>query len=97
MLGVSTRTRHRRRHELGSFDKSGFSVISDNKLDGIVTDVLHVTPQAGRKLVRGTILARGLRVQRRRIEASISRIEPVTTTLRDQRRIIQRIYNFFCG
>ena len=68
----------------------------EDELDGIVREILRITPQAGRNLVRGAILGRRLRIQRRRIESAISRVELVNTTLRDQRRIIRRIYNVLC-
>ena len=96
MLGVSSRTLRRRRHESGTFDEFGYSDITDNELDTIVRGVLQTTPQAGRNLVRGALLSRGLRIQRRRIESSISRVDPVTTTLSHRRRIIRRVYNVPC-
>jgi AraC-like DNA-binding protein len=96
MLGVSSRTLRRRRHESGTFNPIAYSGISDNELDNIIREVLETTPQAGRNLVRGAVLSRGLHVQRRRIESSISRVDPVTTALRDRRRIIRRIYNVPC-
>ncbi len=96
MLGVSCRTLRRRRHESGTFNEFGYSDITDNELDNVVRGVLQITPQAGRNLVRGALLSRGLRIQRRRIELSISRVDPVTTALSHRRRIIRRIYNVPC-
>ena len=63
MLGVSSRTLRRRRHESGSFSAGGYCDISNNDLNQIVRGVLHTTPQAGRNLVRGALLSRGLLVQ----------------------------------
>lgn len=96
MIGVSTRTLRRRRHESGTFTNSAYSDITDRDLDDIVREVLQTTPQAGRNLVRGALLSRRLLVQRRRIEASIARVDPVTTSLRDRRTIIRRVYNVPC-
>lgn len=96
MVGVSSRTLRRRRHESGTFTDFAFADIPDNELDNIVRGTLQITPQAGRNLVRGSLLSRGLHVQRRRIEASIARVDPVTTSLRDRRIIIRRIYNVPC-
>jgi hypothetical protein len=96
MLGVSPRTLRRRRHESCTFDEFGYSDITDAELDNTVRGVLQITPQAGRNLVRGALLSRGLRIQRRRIESSISRVDPVTTALSHRRRIIRRIYNVPC-
>ena len=64
MLGVSSWTLHRRRHESGTFDEFGYSDITDNELDTIVRGVMQTTPQAGRNLVLGALLSRGLRIQR---------------------------------
>lgn len=94
MLDVFSRTRTSL--ESGTFDEFGYSDISDNELDTIVRGVMQNTPQAGRNIVRGALLSRGLRIQRRRIESSISRVDPVTTTLSHRRRIIRRIYNVPC-
>ena len=96
MVGVSSRTLRRCRHESGTFSDFAFSDIPDNELDGIVRGTLQITPQAGRNLVQGALLSRGLHVQRRRIEASIARVDPITSSLRDRRRIIRRVYNVPC-
>ena len=96
MLGVSSRTLRRRHHESGTFSDVSYANITNDELDNIVRGVLQVTPQAGRNLVRGALLSRGLLVQRRRIESSIARVDPVTTALRDRRTIIRRIYNVPC-
>ena len=84
ILGVSTRTLRKRCQESGDSNRSEFSNVSNDELDSIVREILHITPQAGQNIVQGAILGRGLRIQRRRIELAISNVEPVNTTLHDQ-------------
>ena len=96
MLGVSSRTLRRRRRYESDSSVGSYSDIPNNELDQIIREVLQTTPQAGRNLVRGALLSRGLLVQRSRIESSISRIDPVATALHQRRRIIKRVYNVPC-
>ena len=94
MLGISERTLRRRRHELGmAVEGKEFSSLSDNELDDIIRQVLSTTPGAGLRMVQGAIKQRGLIVQRDRILYSLRRVDPVTTSLRNARRIVRRTYN----
>ena len=70
-----------------------FSEISDNDLDNHVREILSMTPSSGGRLVEGGLRSRGLHIQRRRIQDSIRRVDPVIRTLRSARTIIRRIYN----
>ena len=67
------RTLRRRRHESGTFSDFAFSSMPDNQLDSINAGNSGDNP----------LLSRGLRVQRRRVESSISRVDPITSSLRD--------------
>ena len=95
ILGVSERTIRRRRHEFGLAvgRQIAFSEISDNDLDNHVREILSMTPSSGGRLVEGGLRSRGLHIQRRRIQDSIRRVDPVIRTLRSARTIIRRIYN----
>ena len=64
ILGVSPITLRRRRAELEMPVGDNFDDIPDNVLDNLVSEILHVTPQAGRHLVQGVLRSRGLRIQR---------------------------------
>ena len=77
---MSARTLRRRRPESGVGVHLHDS-ITDADLDNIVGDILEITPQAGRNLVRGSLQNRGVHVQRRRVVESIQRIDPVTPGL----------------
>ena len=73
-----------------------FSNISDTELDNIVRQVQEVTPSAGLRMVQGSLRQRGLAVQRIGVLHSLHRVDPVTTNLRDARRIIRRSYSVPC-
>ena len=97
IMGVSDRTLRRRRHEFGMrVTGREFSNVSDTELDNIVRQVREVTPSAGLRMVQGSLRQRGLAVQRIRVLHSLRRVDPVTTTLRDARRIIRRSYSVPC-
>lgn len=95
ILGVSERTVRRRRLEFGLPVGRGveFNVISDEELDSHVRHILRTTPSSGRRFVQGGLRNRGLRIQRRRIEESLRRVDPVICSLRAARHIIRRAYN----
>ena len=97
ILRVSDRTLRRRRHEFGMrVVGREFSNISDTEIDNLVRQVQEVTPSAGLRMVQGSLRERGLVVQRMRVLQSLRRVDPVTTTLRNARRIIRRSYNVPC-
>ena len=95
MFGVSSRTLIRRREELGMplGHESNFSALSDHELDMLVREILSVTPQSGVGLVQGALRSRGLRIQRHRVIESLRRLDPITSALRQSRRIIRRTYS----
>jgi hypothetical protein len=95
ILGVSERTIRRRRHQFGLVvgRETAFSNISDNDLDNLVREILITTPSSGGRLVEGSLRSRGLCIQRRRVQESIRRVDPVIRTLRSARTTIRRVYN----
>lgn len=94
ILRVSSRTLRRRRHELGmQVQGRVFSAMTDVELDNVVRQVLEVTPASGLRMVQGSLRQQGFRVQRARILHSLRRVDPITSTLRNSRRIIRRSYN----
>ncbi len=94
MFGVSSRTLNRRRQEIGMAvgHEHNFSPLTDNELDILVRGILSITPQSGVGLVQGALRSRGLRIQRRRVLESLRRLDPITSALRQSRRIIRRTY-----
>lgn len=94
ILQVSSRTLRRRRHDLGMrVEGREFSDVTDDQLDTIIRDVLEITPSAGLRLVQGSLIQRGIVIQRIRILQSLRRVDPVSSTLRNARQIIRRKYN----
>ncbi len=95
MFGVFTRTLNRHRQEYGMplGQEHNFSPVSDDKLDNIVREILSITPQYGLGLVQGALRSRGLRIQWRRVLASLRHLDPVTSALRQSRTIICRTYH----
>lgn len=96
LLGVSPITLRRRREEFEMPIGNNFDDIPDEVLDNLVGELLHITPQAGRHIVQGALRSRGLRIQRERIRNSIVRVDPITSTLRNARRVVRRRYSVPC-
>lgn len=93
VLGVSTKTLLRRRHELGMIDEPNWSTISDEDLRGIVREVQGITPGIGQARMQGALRARDLHVQRRRVRECLRELDPVGTVLRWRQVIQRRTYN----
>jgi len=91
-FGVSPITLRRRRRKYGLPVDENFDHISNDELDTLVARVLQDTPQAGLNLVLGATRARNLRLQR----DSMIRVDPITSTLRNSRRVVRRTYLVPC-
>ncbi|KAL9978173.1 hypothetical protein ACROYT_G015664 [Oculina patagonica] len=96
LLGVSPITLRRRRVEFEMPLGNNFDDIPNDVLDNLASELLHRTPQAGRHMVQGALRSRGLRIQRERIRDSIIRVDPITSTLRNARRVVRRRYSVPC-
>ena len=95
ILCVSARTLRRRRHELGMLvEGRQFSELTDTQLDDLTRQALQVTPAAGLRMVQGYLRQRGLVVQRIRVLHALRRVDPITATLRNVRRIIREFTMF---
>ena len=96
-LGISESTLRHRRHSFQIPNSpQSFSNISDNVLDQIVCEILHVTPRIGYRLVQGALHQRGLHIQQRCVLEALQRVDPVMVTLRGSRSIIRRRYSVAC-
>ena len=73
-----------------------FSDISDVELDYFIRQIVTSTPAAGLRMVQGALRQHGYLVQRIRVLQSLRRVDPVTSTLRNARRIIRRSYSVSC-
>ena len=66
LMGVSTRSIFRRMREFGFSVRALYSTCSNAELDHLVTEIKKDMPHAGYRLVKGSLQARGFRVQRER-------------------------------
>ena len=83
MFGVSRWTLLRRVREYGLEHYSRFSIISDAEIDILVKDFMSKHGHAtGEIYISGHLRALGYHIPRRRIRASINRVDPVNTALR---------------
>lgn len=82
LLGVSTSTIGRRMAQHGIRHSDLYSVISDNQLDALVTEIHHIHPNAGYKMMLGHMRSRGLLIQKHRLQASMRRVNPEGTMMR---------------
>lgn len=91
MLGVSTKTLQRRREEFSS-PLSTFTSINDKDLDEIILVIINNCPNAGEKMVMGSLISKSILVQRERLRNSLMRVDP-NRSKNEKRRIYRRSYN----
>ena len=90
MLSISERTLRNKRKEMDITET--FSEIEDVDLDDIVNALLLESPNMGERLLSGALRARGIRIQRRRMRESVSRVDPLGKVLRRLRNLKRRRY-----
>lgn len=94
LLLVSRWTLWRRVRELGITEETGFTNITNTNLDDIVRAFMSVQGGlVGYSMVRGHLRSMGINVQRDRIRASISRVDPINCRLRWATVISRRAYS----
>lgn len=91
-FGISRRTLYRHRQYLG-VQALQYSVLSNQELNQIVTDILQLTPNAGEVYVIGSLRSRGIRIQRWRVRQSLQEVDPIGRSIRRRHAIRRRIYN----
>ncbi|XP_062521587.1 uncharacterized protein LOC134196467 isoform X3 [Corticium candelabrum] len=92
MLRISRSTVHRRISQFGLTGPRTFSNIGDEKFDDVVRSIQNYFPNYGEKLLEGHLVARGLKVQRRRLRESLHRTDPVGVAIRRHLAIMRRKY-----
>ena len=93
LLGVSERTLDRRRREFQMpMGRACYSNIGDDELDRIISEIIGLSPNAGETLVQGALRHRGFLIQRRRVRASLLRVDPISRLLRRRQLIYRRCY-----
>ena len=91
-FGISRRTLYRHRQYLG-VQALQYTVLTNQELNQIVTDILQLTPNAGEAYVIGSLRSRGIRIQRWRIRQSLQEVDPIGRSIRRRHAIRRRIYN----
>lgn len=94
LLGVSRATLFRRMTENGLSVRAMYSTCTDEELDALITEIKRSMPDAGYRMVRGSLLAQGHRVQFDRVCASMHRVDSVGVLSRmtNLRCIARRTY-----
>ncbi|KAG6806418.1 hypothetical protein H0H92_011419, partial [Tricholoma furcatifolium] len=87
MLGIHPRTL--KRHLIANGIPYKFSTLSDADLDNFVKTFKSTRPNSGIRYLIGSLRNHGLRVQKRRIKAALSRVDLLGKLLR-RRNVIQR-------
>ena len=59
-----------------------YTTISDDELDEKVGLLKKAHPNSGERILDGMLVAKGIRVVRRRLRESIHRVDPVETAIR---------------
>ena len=94
LLLVSRWTVWRRVRELGLSEVTGFSNISNEDLDAIVSTFISIHGHlVGYSMVQGHLHQMGYHIQRHRVRASISRVDPRNARLRWATVISRRAYS----
>lgn len=93
ILGVSSRTVHRRMAEFGLSVSSQYAEISDEQFVEIIGRIQNNFPTCGNRQMRGHLLALGLRVQQSRIRDAQRRVDPCGSLLRHLSTVNRRTYH----
>ena len=95
MLCVCDKTVYRRLEEYGISMRMNYTQITEPELDDVIRNILQEFPNSGYKSLRGHLLARGLKVQERRLREAMRRTDPEGIIVRAlQLRVTHgRVYN----
>jgi hypothetical protein len=91
--GISRSTVYRRMRHFNLSGPRQFTDIEDEQLDQVVTSIQGAFPNCGEKLLEGHLIARGLKLQRRRIRESLQRTDAVGVAIRRHLAITRRRYH----
>ena len=93
LLGVSRWTIYRRVREYGLYHVSAFSDLSDAELDQKIRDYINRHGQTtGQVFLMGYLRSLGINVPRRRLRASVTRVDPANVALRWGAAVYRRCY-----
>jgi hypothetical protein len=92
MFTCSRKTVERRINEYG-LSSVRYTIMDEQELDRIVRDITVLFPQCGEKTVSGRLRARGIRIQREKIRASLHRVDPSGIVSRCRSVLHRRVYS----
>ena len=92
MLGVCARTITRRMNQY-NLEGIQFSVLTDQELDRIVTEVQRQFPQSGYRQILAMLKCQGIYVKEHRLRDSLRRCDPLGSSLRWFATVKRRSYN----
>lgn len=88
----SIRTIERRLHEKQIYLRS-FTLMSDDELDELVSEITRANPLSGEKTISGRLRSQGIQIQRQRIREAMQRVDPTGVEMRKRRALTRRKYN----
>lgn len=91
LLGVSRQTIVNRRRHFSM--QTNWANITEDEIDILVQNIYSITPNVGERYMIGALRNQGIRVQRRLIRESISRVDPIGKAYRRARAIVRRQYS----
>ena len=92
IVGISKSTLDRARASF-STTISNYCDISDLDLDSLVAEEINRKPDIGERMLSGTLLSKGIKVQRWRMRRSMDRVRPNRNKFAGKKRIFRRVYN----
>lgn len=98
LAGLSRRTVCRRMQENSISVRELYSTLTDKALDEMVSEIKLRMPHAGYRIVKGTLLAEGHRVQWNRVRASMHRVDTmgVLSRMTQLGCVVRRTYSVPC-
>ena len=73
LLGVHEKTLQRKRKEF-NINLKRYTDLTDEELDNLMNDLVKSNPNAGERMIQGSLVGLGHRIQRWRIRASLNRV-----------------------
>eukprot|EP00794_Sanderia_malayensis_P010667 gene10667-11796_t len=93
LLGISVRTLWDKRQLFQNFMDMEFNDMSNDELDGVVAEIIRISPSSGETMVAGALRSRGIKVQRWRMRDSMKRVDPIGKIARKLFLVRRRIYS----
>lgn len=93
ILGISRSTLYRRLDEESITVDTTYSDISDSELDRTILRIKQVHPNDGERMLIGHLTRLNIFIPRTRVRASIHRVDPIGTTLRQSVTVRRRTYH----